>query len=210
MLIRFAAAVLALSCTVPAAWAQQAPVQRARAGAFQFALTPYLGIGWRGARAQATGVEHRMGSGPALGLGLQIPLPSVLGVSVNAMVSRPKRVTCFDGICGSFDPITAIRASAVLLFRFKARAPIYFGFGAAAERLDPGPVVSQPDPITEYGAVAVVGYDLALSSRVGGRIAWWNYLMTPNGQNLSGTTVVKGTTYDTLITVGARIVILGR
>ncbi len=93
----------------------------------------------------------------------------------------------------------------MLLLRLKARVPVYFGFGAAMLRFDPGAVVGQNDTETEYGGVFVIGYDFQPGARLGGRVAWTNYFMSPSSNSLPNGFEASGIAYDALITIGARI-----
>lgn len=93
----------------------------------------------------------------------------------------------------------------MLLLRLKARVPVYFGLGAAMLRLDPGAVVGQDDTETEYGGVLVIGYDFQPGAKVGGRVAWTSYFMSPSSNSLPGGFEASGIAYDAVITIGARI-----
>lgn len=210
-----AIAVTALALALPAgsAWAQEAAA-RARPRAFDGAVTIGAGLAFNGTRAEqgddqlcparVSCISHAVSNTPMVSVDLQVPLARVIGLSVGASAGRPARILCDPG-CASTDRVTAIRGQAMVLIRLKPRAPIYFGFGASGTRFDPGPVNGQNDATVEWGGSLVVGYDFQLSSRVGGRIAWWNFLSQPDASGLGTAFEVKGLTYDAMIAFGARI-----
>lgn len=213
MLVRLGVTSLTLLLAVSPLVAQVG-ARSTRRAAFTFNVTPFVGLGFRGRRAVSEPVntclagrpcfDHKIGSGPAVGADLQMPLTGNFGLGLTGSISRPSRVVCF-GNCSSRETVTALRGSAMLLLRLKARVPVYFGFGAAMLRFDPGAVVGQDDMETEYGGVLVIGYDFAPGAKVGGRVAWANYFMSPSSNSLPDDFTASGIAYDVLITIGARI-----
>ncbi len=215
MLVRLGVTSLTLMLAVSPLVAQVG-ARSTRRAAFTFNVTPFVGLGFRGRRAASdpgdgtctTGrpcIDHKIGSGPAVGADLQLPLTGNFGLGVTGSISRPKQVVCVRGNCSSRETVTALRGAAMLLLRLKARVPVYFGFGAAMFRFDPGAVVGQNDTETEYGGVLVIGYDFAPGAKVGGRVAWTNYFMSPSSNSLPGGFEASGIAYDAVITIGARI-----
>lgn len=198
----------------------QTGVRRVQRRAFSFAVAPYIALGFRGVRANqadprscsaATAEEcfqYRASSGPEFGAQAQIPLFSTFGLSVAGSFARPAQIICDrsgGGNCSQRNRVTAIRGTALLLWRFKARAPIYFGLGGAMVRWDPSPVFGQDQTVSEYGFVISIGYDMAIGKRAGARIAFVNYFMFPEGSGLPSTFTTPGTARDAILTIGARI-----
>ena len=139
-----------------------------------------------------------------LGVDLQLPVTRTLGVGVSGGVARPAHVTCTRA-CTSTDRVTAVHASLLLLWRFKARAPIYFGVGPTLSWINPGPVQTwDTTAVTEPGAALVVGYDFGITPTVGGRLAWWNYLTKPSDASLPATLTPSGLAWDKAFSFGLR------
>jgi hypothetical protein len=214
MTARLAALALMASLLAPPAAGQA--LRRDRPTAFPPSLTLMAGLGFGGQRATRTGdsltcptrdcFEYKVGSSPQGGVEFQIPLGGTLGLGVAGTISRPSRVLCTRGAdCGSTDRTTRVHGAALLLWRFKARAPIYFGLGPGATYSKPGPVSGQAGAVTEFGGVAVVAYDVQVASRVGLRIAWWNWLVKPDREGLDPDFTLSGLAWDKLFAVGARI-----
>jgi hypothetical protein len=219
MLTRSAA--LAAAALLAAGPAQGQALRRPSTKAFPFSVTPFFAIGWGGQRATEDSpsctrpdcIQHKVGIGPQVGLDLQIPLAGSLGFGVTAVGGRPTQVRC-DIQCVSPQRLTAVHGAALILWRFKARAPIYFGIGAAGSYLDPGAVTGQPS-VTEFGGALVAGYDFALGPTVGGRLGWWNYFVRPSDKGADGGTLpetytVGNIVWDTQVGLGFRIAIGGR
>lgn len=215
MYARVIAALGALVVATSVANAQTG-IRRVRRHAFGFAVTPYIALGFRGTRANeadavtcpATPTEcfkHKASSGPEVGAQVQAPIFGTFGLSVAGSISRPTQLVCIKDACSERDAVTAIRGTALLLWRFKARAPIYFGLGGAMARFDPSPVFGQPQTTTEYGFVVSIGYDIAIGDRLGARVAFLNYFMIPEKSGLPSTFTATGTAHDTIVTIGARI-----
>lgn len=206
--------LMALLSVLSAAEAQTVR-QRGPSSSFAFAITPYIGLGFRGVRAETDAstcstlpnecIDHKPASGPEVGIGLEAPLAGSFGIAVSAAIARPSRVLCDRARCIGGDHITALRGTGLLQFRLKARAPIFFGIGAAIARFDPSPVTGEARTVTEVGFAGVIGYDFALGRRLGGRIAWHSYFMTPEDLETQGTLAAAGTAYDAVISFGARI-----
>jgi hypothetical protein len=140
-----------------------------------------------------------------LGVDLQMPVTSTLGIGVSGAAGRPPRVTC-GAACTSTDNATTVHAAALLLWRFKARAPIYFGVGPALSWVRPGPVVPWDTvAVKELGGVFVIGYDFGITPTVGGRLAWWNYLTKPSAVSLPDFLNPSGLAWDKVFSLGVRI-----
>jgi hypothetical protein len=213
MTARLAALTLMASLLAPPAAAQA--LRRERPTAFPPSLTLMAGLGFGGQRANQVDPEtcttsncisHSVGSAPHGGVEFQIPLGGTFGLGVAATIARPTRKFCvLGGACQSPDRITQGHGAALLLWRFKARAPIYFGLGPGVTYSKPGPVTGQEGAITEFGGVVVLAYDVQVASRVGLRVAWWNWLMKPEGEGLGTNYELSSLAWDKLIAVGARI-----
>jgi hypothetical protein len=134
-------------------------------------------------------------------------------VEVGGQVGRPSQKLCFRSQCQSPADLWAIRGSALLLWRFKPRAPIYFGLGGAVTRFDPAPVVGQnvtadgQAGTTEFGGVTVVGFDFQLSEQLGGRVVWRSYLMIPSSDGLPGVYEASGLAWDNTVSFGVRFLL---
>jgi hypothetical protein len=189
-------------------------MRRVQPTAFTAAVTASFGLGWGGQRASAPAssgacaaggaCRFKLGSGPMLGIDLQLPVTTTLGVGLSGAVGRPPRVTC-GGACNSIDNTTTVHASALLLWRFKARAPIYFGVGPALSWVKPGPVVAyDTTAVKELGGVLVIGYDFGITPTVGGRLAWWNYLTKPSTAALLPPLIASGLAWDKIFSLGVR------
>jgi hypothetical protein len=210
MIVRgVALAIAALLTAVPI---EGQALRRVQAKAFPFSFTPFVAIGWGGTRAteDAPGVctgpaciQHKVGSGPQVGVELQMPLAGTLGFGLTAVAGLPNRVFC-DLQCVAPERLTAVHGAALILWRFKARAPIYFGIGPAISYLSPGPVTGQTSAVTEFGGSVVVAYEFRFSPRVGGRLGWWNYIVKPSEKQFATTTTAKNLTWDTQIGLGLR------
>jgi hypothetical protein len=205
----------ALALTLTGSLEAQA-LRRPRTQAFPFSMTPFIAIGWGGQRATENAstctrpdcIHHKVGIGPQVGVDLQMPITGPIGLGVTAVGGRPTQVRC-DIQCVSPQRMTAIHGAALILWRFKARAPIYFGLGPAISYLRPGPVTGQP-AVTEVGGALVVAYDFTLSPRVGGRLGWWNYFVQPSDKDLPPTIYTPGNvSWDTQIGLGVRLAIGG-
>jgi hypothetical protein len=190
----------------------QSPRRIARR-AFEPAAFVGASLSFNGTRAtQPGGFTHDLGSGPMLSVGLEAPLVGDFGIGLNGGIGSFNRVRCEQGANCLTPPdrVLSLRANASILFRFKARAPIFFGAGAAIHRVDPGVVspVQNDLTLTEFGGVFIIGYDFSIGSKVGGRISWSNYFMVPKEDALGTDYSVPWAAYDALITFGARIKLL--
>jgi hypothetical protein len=192
------------------------PVRRPTPTAFPASVAPTAGIGFGAARATAFDPETcpsdvrcvslGSGSGWNVGVEVQVPLGRALGFEVAGQLARPSQQRCFRSQCDSPGHLWAVRGSAMLLWRFKPRAPIFFGLGAALTRFDPAPVSGQAQDTTiEYGAGTVVGYDFAFTPQLGGRVTWRGYLLAPSSADLPGTAAAKSVAWDNAFAFGVRI-----
>lgn len=190
-------------------------VRRPEPRAFRFSVTPYAGLGGGGTRALATDsaicaavqcVSHRLGSSAVIGLEVHVPLPGTIALGFAVAGGRPNRVACLGrGSCDSRGRVTAVRASTLLLWRFKRRAPMYLGFGPALAYASPGPVYTQPSATTELGGLVVAAYDARVTSAVGLRGAWWNYFLAPVGSNLPMNATPKDVVWESQVTFGVAV-----
>lgn len=200
-------ALLALLPACPAL--AQVGARRETPKAFPPSITPFVGLGFGGQRAiqmdaEGNRLEHKLGSAPHGGVEIQLPIAGTLGLSLTGTVGRPARVSCVSGTCASAaGRLTQVHAAGLVLWRFKARAPIYFGLGAGASHASPGPVVGQDDAKTEIGGVAVLAYDFRVAPRVGLRIAWWNWVTRPSDESLPTGFTAKSLAWDTMVAFGA-------
>lgn len=207
--------VLACAALLAAGAARGQEVRRVQPTAFPAAVALSFGLGFGGGRADAAAGQglctgggacrFKLGSGPTLGFDVQLPVTSTLGVGLSGAAGRPPRVTC-GAECTSSDNATAIHASVLLLWRFKARAPIYFGVGPTLSWINPGPVLQwDTTAVKEPGGVLVIGYDFGITPTVGGRLAWWNYLTKPDDSSLPSVLTPAGLAWDKIFTLGVRL-----
>jgi hypothetical protein len=214
-------AALAVLCAAVLAGpaAGQTTIRRIQPKAFPFAVTPSAGFGFGATRATyyepvvcsspEACYQYGTGSGWQAGLDLQVPLGQVLGFEVAGQVGRPSLRQCLRGQCTTVQRTWSIRGTGTLVWRFKARAPLYFGLGAAVAYFNPGPVLLYQDEIdvTEFGATAVVGFDFPINQRLGGRIIWRSYFMIPSGEGLPDPSVLSSMAWDQALTFGVRILL---
>ena len=198
--------------------------RRRRTKGFDLAVVLGAGLSFNGTRAFLADVQgttcqrnadecfsQDLGSGPMFTANFEAPLGKRFGFTVGGAIGRMSRIQCTQGAqCNDRGNITDIKGNALLLFRFKPQAPIFFGFGGAVNHTDPGPVEPFQDniTITETGPTLLVGYDFALGSKVGARIAWWSYWFSPQDDNLPSTGFkTPGSSYDTVVSISARILL---
>ncbi len=214
--MRFAPATLCLVLglgSVPSAGAH-GQVRRERPTAFPLQVVPFLSLGFgggtRAVEAPSSGCvgadcrEYSYGSGPELGLQVQVPVAGTIGVAATGAIGRPSRVVCTQGTCNSPESVTAIRGNVLLLWRLKARAPVFFGIGPAVARFDPAAATDQP-AVVEFGGVGVVGVDFGISGNVGGRILWWNYVLQPSSDNIPANVEASGLAWNMALALGIRV-----
>lgn len=206
---------VALLTCLAAAPAQGQALRRVQPKAFPFSVTPFLALGWGGTRGAepdtaicgtSNCVAHKVGSGPHAGLDIQIPLAGNFGLAVAGAAGRPTRIVCAIQ-CLAPERVTAVHGSALVLWRFKARAPIYFGLGPAVSYISPGPVRTQTSAVTEFGGAGVIAYDFRFSPSLGGRVAWWNYLVKPSKDQLGTNIQPSGLAWDTQVALGVRFLL---
>jgi hypothetical protein len=211
MTVRVSAVLIALCCLAEPAHGQA--LRRERPQAFPPAVTVFVGLGFGGSRANefdsqcpspTNCINNKPGSGPQGGLEIQFPVTSTLGISLAATGGRPTLVNCLRGQCQTSGRITQLHGAGLVLWRFKARAPIYFGLGPGVAYSSPGAVRTQTQAISEIGGVAVIAGDLRLAQRVGVRIAWWNWVVKPKSEGLGPDFTAKSLAWDRLFSVGAR------
>lgn len=202
---------LPLAAQQPASVIRRPPVR-----AFPVSITPTAGVGFGSNRATAYDpatcasqelcVSLGAGSGWNVGAEFQVPLGSTLGFELAGQLARPSQRRCFRQQCDSPQELWAIRGTGMLLWRFKPRAPIFFGLGAAVTRFDPAPVAGQAQSSTlEFGAGTVVGYDFGFTPQLGGRVTWRSYLLAPSSSDLPGDYVAKSLAWDNAFAFGVRI-----
>jgi len=199
----------------------QSTIRRVQPKAFPLSATLSGGLGFGGTRA--TYYDSTVagctpgncwtagaGSGWAAGGDVQAPLGNTVGIAVGGQVGRPAQRLCVRSQCQSPGGVWVLRGTAMLLWRFKASAPIHFGLGGAVTYFNPAPVVNQnltadgQGTTMEFGGAAVVGYDFRLDERLGGRLAWTSFLMAPSSEGLPGAYESKSVAWDNTITFGVR------
>lgn len=198
-------------------------IRRPQPKAFPFSVTPSAGVGFGSTRATAfepatcPSADHCLtlgaGSGWNVGVELQVPLGQTLGFEVAGQVAHPNQRVCFRAQCQSPRDVWAGRGTAMLLWRFKPRAPIYFGLGGGITHFPVSPVAGQSltaegeGPVTEYGVATVIGYDFAFTPRLGGRVTWRAYFMVPTASGLPGNYTATGLAFDNTFAFGVRFLL---
>jgi len=192
------------------------PLRRQQPKAFPISVTPTAGLGFGSTRATAFDpatcaseelcVSLGAGSGWNVGAEIQVPLGATFGFELAGQLARPSQRICFRQQCDSPQNLWAIRGTALFLWRFKPRAPIFFGMGGAVTRFDPPPVSGQAQSTTlEYGAGTVVGYDFRFTPQLGGRVSWRSYFLVPSSADLPGGFQAKSVAWDNAFTFGVRV-----
>jgi hypothetical protein len=192
--------------------AGQAPIRRIQPPAFPVSATLGGGFGFGGTRARdTTELTAGPGSGWTVGLDLRAPLGRTLGVEAAGQLWHPSQRFCAAGAqCQSPGNVWAVRGSVLLLWRFKAQAPIYFGLGGAVVRFSPAPVFNQKltadgqEGTMEFGGAWVVGYDFLREERLGGSITWRSFLMIPSDEGLAGSYSATSFGWDNALLFGVR------
>lgn len=199
--------------------AGQPAVRRPQPKGFPLAVTPGAGLGFGASRATyydenecaspASCYAYGTGSGWQAGIDLQFPLGQALGVEVGGQVGRPSLKQCLRGICTTADRAWSVRGTATVLWRLKARAPVYFGLGGAYAYFSPGPVLPYQNDlsVSEYGATTVIGIDLAMNQRIGGRVVWRGYLMIPSSKGLPDSGALRSVAWDNALTFAVRLLL---
>ena len=217
-----AGVIILVTLILPAASAAQAPLRQRPTRAFTRHVSLTIALGFHGTRAerldslsnpctQQTPCTWSYGpaGGAHVALRLQEPLTRQLGLRLGADLSAPTLGVDRDG--SEFARVdqrsTAVRGEAVLLFRFKPGAPIFFGAGGTYTWWNPGPVTSQTgltqENGAEYGGILTIGYDVPIDPRWGVRFEFLNYLMIPNDAGLPpGDYTAKSLTHDWTLGVG--------
>jgi len=205
------ALALALIAVLPRMSLECQAIRRPQPRAFRVSVTPYLGPGWGGARAVATDpfncsaipcVTHRLSASPVAGVEVHVPLPGTIALGLVLAAGRPNRVSCELSVCLARGRVTVIQGGALLLWRFRTRAPMYVGFGPAFAHVSPGPVFSQRSAATELGGLVLAAYDVRFTSAIGARLAWWNYFLAPSGVELTPSTSPRSVVWESKITAG--------
>jgi len=190
-------------------------IRRPTPKAFPVSATVTAGLGFGSTRATAYDpvtcpseelcVSLGAGSGWNVGAELQLPLGQSFGFEVGGQLARPSQRICRGSQCDSPQDLWAMRGTALLLWRFKPQAPIFFGLGGALTRFDPSPVAGQDLSTTmEYGAGTVVGYDFRITQQLGGRVAWRSYFLAPASGSMPADYTAKGMAWDNAFTFGVR------
>ncbi len=206
-------ALLTSTLLVPVAQGQEQPgVRRVVRTSFPLAITPSAGLGFGATRGSATQptdcpnnpcVDFGSGSGWQARVDVQVPIGRTLGVEIGGQVGRQVQKVCQRGACTAVDHMWAYRGTAMLLWRFKPRAPVFFGIGGAIAHFSSNPVYVVDAPSTEPGFAGVVGLDLALAQRVGVRVAWRSFFLLPESIG-NPSFQVKGVAWEQAIVFGAR------
>ncbi|MEX0690882.1 MAG: hypothetical protein WD934_00970 [Gemmatimonadales bacterium] len=145
--------------------------------------------------------------GLGVGAELQAPLMGTFGIAVGADGLTMLRQQCIPGgNCNTSGRVYGIRGRAQLLARLKARAPVYFGLGAAGMRVQPSTFSVQTEPTMDIGGVFTIGADFAAGERTFVRVAWHSFFLKTDNAGLVPT-FQTGTSHDGVITVGARMLL---
>jgi len=211
------AAVLLLGVAVLATpVASQTTIRRVQPKAFPLGVTPSVGIGFGAVRAKyfdeaacaspGSCYEYGTGSGWQGGVDVQVPLGRMLGFEIGGQAGRPSLKQCLRGECTTVGRTWAFRGTGTLLFRLKARAPVYFGLGGAVTYFKDGPILvyQAETAVTEYGATAVIGIDFPLDERLGGRVVWRGYFLAPSSKNLPDAGALSSIAWDNALSFGVR------
>jgi len=197
----------------------QTTIRRVQPKAFPFAVTPSIGLGYGAGRATfydevacsspESCYEYGTGSGWQGGVDVQLPIGQVLGFELGGQVGRPSLKQCLRGQCTTVDRTWSVRGTGTLVWRLKARAPVYFGLGAVVSYFNPGPVLVYQNAIsvTEYGATTVVGIDFPIDPRIGGRIIWRTYLTAPSSNGMPDNAVLPSIAWDNALSFGVRLLL---
>lgn len=157
-------------------------------------------------------MSETLALGPGVGAEIQVPLFGNFGLDVGAEAIHTRKVLCTTGgDCASTTTnVLALRGRAQLLFRLKARAPVYFGGGIAGVRFQQGETTHQTAPTTDMGGMFTIGADFPAGPRVHVRVAWHSYFVKADSTGITNTQQVRpaGRVHDGSLTVGARLSIL--
>lgn len=211
-------AVSLWSALLAGAASGQTAIRRPQAKGFPLAVTASAGMGFGAVRATYFDdiecaspegcYEYGTGSGWQAGVDFQIPLGRTLGFEIGGQMGRPSLKQCLRGQCGTVDRTWAIRGSGTLLWRFKPSAPVYFGLGGVYAYFSPGgPVLPFQTgvSVSEFGATTVIGLDLPIDDRVGGRIVWRGSFMIPSNKGLPETGTLRSVAWDNALSFGLRL-----
>jgi len=209
-------AVLMSMVLAPVAVGQaQPPARRVVRTSFPFAFTPSAGFGFGATRVTATDVtdcpespcvDYGSGSGWQVRAEVQVPLGRTLGFEVAGQLGRQASKVCQRGQCSSPDKVWAYRGTGLLLWRFKPRAPVFFGVGGAVAHFNPDPVyIGGSGSTTELGVGGVVGVDLSLAQRMGIRVAWRQYFLIPESRLPPPNYETRGMAWEQSVMFGARL-----
>jgi len=211
-----AAVVLLCGVALSAPVTAQTTIRRVQPKAFPFAVTPSAGFGFGAVRAtyydEAACASpencygYGTGSGWQAGVDVQVPLGRLLGFEIGGQAGRPSLKQCLRGQCTTVDRTWVFRGTGTLLFRLKARAPVYFGVGGAVAYFQDGPIIvyQTGTAVTEYGATAVIGIDFPIDERLGGRVVWRGYFLAPSDKNVPETSALSSVAWDNALTFGVR------
>jgi len=198
-----------------AAWGQEPPeVRRVVRTSFPFAVTPSVGLGFGATRQTNLDptdcpdrpcIDYGTGSGWQARVDMQAPIGRTLGFEVGGQIGRQSLKQCARGSCTAIDHVWAYRGSAMLLWRFKPQAPVYFGVGATLAHFSSNPVYQDPEPTTEPGMAGVIGLDLALAQQIGVRVAWRSFLLVPKQVGPPDASEARSVAWEQALLFGARI-----
>ena len=208
---RITAVLAVMSVALPLAGQARRPAPKA----FPLSISGSLLLNSYGVRAQEVDaiilqctnlncIDHGFSKGPGVGVELQAPIAGNVGFGVGLDALTMVRRRCISGAeCSTRGRIFGLRARGQFLFRLKARAPIYFGIGAAALRNDPGSVELQTVATTvDVGGVFTIGGDFAAGPRTRVRVAWHSFFLKADDNGLP-VTFSTGTAHDGALTIGA-------
>jgi hypothetical protein len=207
-------AVLLSTALAAEAWGQAPPeVRRVVRTSFPFAVTPSVGFGFGATRGKATDpiqcadrpcVPVGDGSGWQARLEMQVPIGRTLGFEIGGQLGRQSIKLCPGGSCTAVDHMWAYKGSALLLWRFKPRAPVFFGVGGALAHFSSNPIYLDSLPTTEPGAAGVIGLDLAVGQRLGLRVEWRSFFLVPKSFGDPQRFQTSSVAWEQALTFGAR------
>jgi len=202
-------AVLMSILLASAAWGQAPPdVRQVVRTSFPLGLTASAGLGFGATRQMdTTGVSFGTGSGWQARVDVQVPLGRTLGFEIGGQVGRQTTKQCARGACTVVafpGHIWVYRGSGLLVWRFKPRAPVFFGVGPTLAYFSSNPVYLDAQPTTEIGVASVIGLDLAVAERIGLRVAWRSFFLVPKVVGPAQSSEARSIAWEQSLLFGAR------
>ena len=176
--------------------------------AFPLAIGAELSTASYGDRAkkeftQGGPATYNLSGGLALGVRLQAPLMSRVGVIGGASITRRARRGEREGdpFSSNVDKVTFNRIQAGLGFRFRPNAPVFFSAVFVYNRVSPGPVEFQDATVSEMGGGLGLGIDFGRTAGLPlfGRFEVWNYWVKPSATDLDIGYEAKSLTRDLVL-----------